>query len=63
MCLTNHLLTKGYDMEDAMVINQASLQRGLASGQVYKSEFVDLSIVFKLEPSVSNVQFREINYL
>ena len=50
-------------MEDAMVINQASLQRGLASGQVYKSEIVDLSIVFKLEPSVSNVQFREINYL
>ena len=50
-------------MEDAMVINQASLQRGLASGQVYKSEFVDLSIVFKLEPSVSNVQFRENNDL
>lgn len=29
-------------MEDAMVINRGSLQRGFAHGQVYKSEFIDL---------------------
>ena len=63
MCFTKQLHSKGYDMEDAMVINRASLQRGFANGQVYKSEFVDLAIVFKTESSVSNVQFRENNDL
>lgn len=29
-------------MEDAMVINRGSLQRGFAHGQVYKSEIIDL---------------------
>ncbi|ERL95787.1 hypothetical protein D910_00301 [Dendroctonus ponderosae] len=33
---------KGYDMEDAMIINKASEERGLAHGSIYKSEFVEL---------------------
>ncbi|XP_011868721.1 PREDICTED: DNA-directed RNA polymerase I subunit RPA2 [Vollenhovia emeryi] len=32
----------GYDMEDAMVINKSSYERGFGHGSVYKSEFVDL---------------------
>ncbi|CAG9865194.1 unnamed protein product [Phyllotreta striolata] len=32
----------GYDMEDAMIINKASEERGLAHGSIYKSEFVQL---------------------
>ncbi|XP_064648156.1 DNA-directed RNA polymerase I subunit RPA2-like [Lineus longissimus] len=32
----------GYDMEDAMIINKGSYDRGFAHGCVYKSEFVDL---------------------
>lgn len=32
-------------MEDAMVINRGSLQRGLAHGQVYKGELIDLKEV------------------
>ncbi|XP_070167298.1 DNA-directed RNA polymerase I subunit RPA2 [Polyergus mexicanus] len=33
----------GYDMEDAMVINKASYERGFGHGTVYKSEFVELN--------------------
>lgn len=29
-------------MEDAMVINKASYERGFGHGSIYKSEFVDL---------------------
>jgi len=29
-------------MEDAMVINKASFERGFGYGSIYKSEFVDL---------------------
>ena len=32
----------GYDMEDAMIINKMSLERGLCAGMIYKAEFVDL---------------------
>jgi len=32
----------GYDMEDAMIINKSSLDRGFAAGSIYKSMFVDL---------------------
>ncbi|KAJ8929566.1 hypothetical protein NQ314_017730 [Rhamnusium bicolor] len=32
----------GYDMEDAMIINKASEERGLGHGSIYKSEFVEL---------------------
>eukprot|EP00127_Corallochytrium_limacisporum_P003379 Clim_evm7s149 gene=Clim_evmTU7s149 len=33
----------GYDMEDAMIINKASYDRGFAHGIVYKTEFIDLT--------------------
>ena len=29
---------QGYDMEDAMILNKASVERGLAHASVYKSE-------------------------
>jgi len=32
----------GYDMEDAMIINKSSDERGFAAGSIYKSLFVDL---------------------
>ncbi|XP_041043934.1 DNA-directed RNA polymerase I subunit RPA2 [Carcharodon carcharias] len=32
----------GYDMEDAMIINKASWERGFAHGSVYKTEMIDL---------------------
>lgn len=34
-------------MEDAMVINRASLQRGFAHGQVYTSKIIDLKEIEK----------------
>jgi len=33
----------GYDMEDAMIINKGSLERGFAHGQIYKTEVVNLA--------------------
>ncbi|KAI7863358.1 hypothetical protein BDF14DRAFT_1885194 [Spinellus fusiger] len=33
----------GYDMEDAMILNKSSHERGFGYGTVYKSEIVDLS--------------------
>ncbi len=32
----------GYDMEDAMILNKSSMERGLAHGSMYKVECVDL---------------------
>lgn len=32
----------GYDMEDAMILNRSSAQRGLAHGSLYKTEVLDL---------------------
>ncbi|CAH0563356.1 unnamed protein product [Brassicogethes aeneus] len=32
----------GYDMEDAMIINKSSDERGFAHGSIYKSEFVEV---------------------
>ncbi|KAG5450899.1 DNA-directed RNA polymerase I subunit RPA2 [Clonorchis sinensis] len=37
----------GYDMEDAMVINKGSYERGLAGACIYKSEVLDLSVLNK----------------
>eukprot|EP01128_Nolandella_sp_AFSM9_P002490 TRINITY_DN12860_c0_g1_i1.p1 TRINITY_DN12860_c0_g1~~TRINITY_DN12860_c0_g1_i1.p1 ORF type:complete len:1162 (-),score=271.11 TRINITY_DN12860_c0_g1_i1:50-3343(-) len=34
----------GYDMEDAMIINKSSFERGFGHGFVYKNEIVDLSV-------------------
>lgn len=33
----------GYDMEDAMILNKSSYERGFGHGIVYKSEFYDIS--------------------
>jgi len=32
----------GYDMEDAMILNKASVERGFKHGSIYKTEIVDL---------------------
>ncbi|XP_066535596.1 DNA-directed RNA polymerase I subunit RPA2 [Hoplias malabaricus] len=48
----------GYDMEDAMIVNKSSWERGFAHGSVYKTELVDLgekakgldSVVFGTKP-------------
>lgn len=39
-------------MEDAMVINHASLDRGFAHGQVYKTEYIDLTAISNAKPGV-----------
>uniref|UniRef100_A0A224XGY9 DNA-directed RNA polymerase subunit beta n=1 Tax=Panstrongylus lignarius TaxID=156445 RepID=A0A224XGY9_9HEMI len=44
----------GYDMEDAMIINKASLERGFAHGSIYKTELIELqssSSYFGLDPT------------
>ncbi|XP_059471890.1 DNA-directed RNA polymerase I subunit RPA2 [Neocloeon triangulifer] len=43
----------GYDMEDAMIINKSSYERGLGHGSIYKSEFIDLTpnSYFALDPT------------
>lgn len=33
----------GYDMEDAMIINKSSMERGMCHGQIYKTETIDLT--------------------
>ncbi|XP_062109933.1 DNA-directed RNA polymerase I subunit 2 [Humulus lupulus] len=33
----------GYDMEDAMILNKSSVDRGMFRGQIYQTETVDLS--------------------
>ncbi|KAK4874170.1 hypothetical protein RN001_013530 [Aquatica leii] len=32
----------GYDMEDAMIINKSSYERGFCHGSIYKAEFIEL---------------------
>ncbi|CAF89806.1 unnamed protein product, partial [Tetraodon nigroviridis] len=42
----------GYDMEDAMIVNKASWERGFAHGSIYKTEVVDLAERVKGDDSV-----------
>jgi len=37
----------GYDMEDAMILNKSSHERGFAFGTILKSQIVDLKEVVK----------------
>ncbi|XP_020843135.2 DNA-directed RNA polymerase I subunit RPA2 isoform X1 [Phascolarctos cinereus] len=55
----------GYDMEDAMIVNKASWERGFAHGSVYKTELIDLSekikqgddsLVFGVKPGDQRIQ-------
>ncbi|GAB2280980.1 DNA-directed RNA polymerase I subunit RPA2 [Dionaea muscipula] len=34
----------GYDMEDAMILNKSSVERGMCHAQIYKTENVDLTL-------------------
>ncbi|XP_077463108.1 DNA-directed RNA polymerase I subunit RPA2 isoform X1 [Stigmatopora argus] len=34
----------GYDMEDAMIVNKSSWERGFADGSIYKTEMLDLAV-------------------
>ncbi|XP_030053972.1 DNA-directed RNA polymerase I subunit RPA2 [Microcaecilia unicolor] len=45
----------GYDMEDAMILNKASWERGFAHGSVYKTELIDLTE--KIKQSDDNLVF------
>ncbi|KAJ8978609.1 hypothetical protein NQ317_010067 [Molorchus minor] len=48
----------GYDMEDAMIINKASEERGLSHGSIYKSEFIELehpSSYFERNPNAKDL--------
>uniref|UniRef100_A0A2N9GSZ2 DNA-directed RNA polymerase n=1 Tax=Fagus sylvatica TaxID=28930 RepID=A0A2N9GSZ2_FAGSY len=33
----------GYDMEDAMILNKSSVERGMCRGQIYQTETIDLA--------------------
>jgi len=37
-------LFKGYDMEDAMIINKMALDRGFAHGSIYKTELIETKV-------------------
>ncbi|KAK4802063.1 hypothetical protein SAY86_000266 [Trapa natans] len=37
------LAYSGYDMEDAMILNKSSVERGMFHGQIYQTETIDLS--------------------
>eukprot|EP00299_Pterocystis_sp_00344_P015212 c7588_g1_i1.p1 GENE.c7588_g1_i1~~c7588_g1_i1.p1 ORF type:complete len:1139 (-),score=279.91 c7588_g1_i1:9-3035(-) len=43
----------GYDMEDAMIINKASMERGLMQGYVYTNKTIDLQDMTKRGEKVS----------
>ncbi|CAH3126705.1 unnamed protein product [Pocillopora meandrina] len=47
----------GYDMEDAMILNKSSYERGFAHGSVIKCEIIDLKKVPGNEFQVSSVRF------
>lgn len=46
----------GYDMEDAMILNKASFERGFAHASVYKTELIDLQSLSK-DRGGANLQF------
>lgn len=40
--LSRLVATPGYDMEDAMILNKSSMERGLCHATLIKTEMVDL---------------------
>lgn len=40
--LNCYLCNAGYDMEDAMILNKSSVERGFAHASIYKTETIDL---------------------
>lgn len=51
----------GYDMEDAMIINKSSMERGLCHGQIYKTETIDLTKFNRKGDGFSNEFARSSN--
>ncbi|GBG84447.1 hypothetical protein CBR_g38732 [Chara braunii] len=45
----------GYDMEDAMIINKSSLERGFAHASLYKTEQIDLTSLHAKGDGINNV--------
>jgi DNA-directed RNA polymerase I subunit RPA2 len=52
----------GYDMEDAMILNKSSYERGLAHGSIYKSEFLELTPVSN-KISIKSLRFHGITLI
>ncbi|CAH8299301.1 unnamed protein product [Eruca vesicaria subsp. sativa] len=50
----------GFDMEDAMILNKSSVERGLCHGQIYQTEAIDLSDQ-KSRSGGGNKRFRRSN--
>ncbi|EXC31692.1 putative DNA-directed RNA polymerase I subunit RPA2 [Morus notabilis] len=50
----------GYDMEDAMILNKSSVDRGMFHGQIYQTETIDLSDQSNRSDRVQSV-FRRSN--
>lgn len=47
----------GYDMEDAMILNKASVERGFKCGSIFKTEKIDLGQIGDVRSSSSEVVF------
>ncbi|XP_009102799.2 DNA-directed RNA polymerase I subunit 2 [Brassica rapa] len=50
----------GFDMEDAMILNKSSVERGMCHGQIYQTEAIDLSDQ-KSRSGSGNKRFRRNN--
>ncbi|XP_054157699.1 DNA-directed RNA polymerase I subunit RPA2-like [Oppia nitens] len=47
----------GYDMEDAMILNKATVERGFKHGSIYKTEIVDLREIGGIKGYSSEIVF------